>query len=187
MERIRAVYGPELARCRLCSLFKEAQKAVPGTGNELAEIMLIGEAPGREEDRVGKPFVGRSGKVLDRALLAAGLNREMVYITNIIKHRPPNYRRPYNKEIRACSQYIDWEISSIGPKYILTLGSTALRYFLPEVKMRDVAGHVFKWQKIDIVPTYHPAAVLRNPKLEEKLLEAMVLVASLALHKSSSS
>jgi len=175
------MYDLELESCRLCDLFKDARRAVPGFGDERAQIMLIGEAPGREEDRTGRPFVGRSGKVLDRALRAAGLDRKNVYITNIIKHRPPNNRRPSAAEIRACSAYIDREILSVGPGQILTLGGTALRYFLPGIRIGDAAGRVFKWRRISIVPTYHPAAVLRNPRLEERLLEAMALVASLAL------
>jgi DNA polymerase len=176
MERLAAA----IAECRRCSLWMNTRHAVPGEGSHRASLMLIGEAPGKQEDLSGRPFVGRAGRLLEDLLSGIGLSRDDVFITNIVKHRPPGNRDPLPEEIRACSPYLGEQIRNVGPKVIVTLGRHSSRYilsFLPvefdritEIRGRVYHGVVFG-QSVSLIPTLHPAAVLYNPRYREALEE----------------
>lgn len=155
-------------------LKKGATKLVFGSGNTETKILLIGEGPGRNEDATGLPFVGQAGKLLDKLLLLAGLERKKVFITNVVHHRPPENRDPLPNEIEAYGKYLDEIIKIIEPKLILTLGRFSMAKFLPEVFISSVHGKVFPIQfdnkSLTVIPMYHPAASLRNGsvlKMEE--------------------
>lgn len=170
----------EIRGCRKCRLYKQAKNPVPGEGNPDAALMLIGEAPGYQEDVKGRPFVGRAGKLLDTLLSGIGLGREEVYIGNIVKHRPPENRAPKADEIEACAPYLDRQIRIIKPEIIVTLGNHSTRYILSKVNVEvegiaEVRGRLYKEKLLDIplkiIPTYHPAAVLYNPAYLSSLEE----------------
>ncbi len=143
-----------------------ATKLVFGTGNTEAKILCIGEGPGYNEDQQGLPFVGQAGKLLDKLLLLAGLERKKVFITNVVHHRPPENRDPEPGEIEAYGKYLDGIIEIIKPEVIITLGRFSMAKFLPSVFISDVHGKKFdvKWkgQDVVVIPMYHPAASLRN-------------------------
>jgi len=156
---------------------------VPGDGNGNAEIMFVGEAPGKNEDEKGKPFVGKAGQLLDSALAATGLDRKDVYITNVVKCRPPRNRDPKEEEIKACSPYLDKQIEIIKPKVICTLGRFAAEYILSSYgfEMEPISrihGSVYTMPvaMVKIVPMYHPAAIIYNPMLKEQFLKDMKVV-----------
>lgn len=157
--------------CKECRLYKTAHKPVPGEGNIDSEIIFIGEAPGAEEDRTGRPFVGRAGKLLEGLLAEIGYKREDVWIGNIIKHRPPGNRDPVTDEITACQPYLKLQLEAINPKIIITLGRFAMNYFYKEGKIGMDRGTLKRAGKFYIFPVYHPAAALRNPGFAEKLKE----------------
>ena len=145
---------------------------MPGSGKtSLVEIMLVGEGPGRNEDLAGLPFVGAGGRLLDSILKQAGLDRSELYITNIVKCRPPENRKPLEDEVKTCtSNYLELQIALLEPKVICTLGATALEYFTGESKIGKMHGKVMKTKSgLTIFPTYHPAAVFRNGSLKELL------------------
>lgn len=148
-------------------LKKGANKLVFGSGNTETEILLIGEGPGRNEDLQGLPFVGQAGKLLDKLLDLAGLERKNVFITNIVHHRPPENRDPLPNEIEAYGRYLDDIIEIIKPKIIITLGRFSMAKFLPDVFISQVHGKSFKLEKFTVIPMYHPAASLRNGKILE--------------------
>ncbi len=166
----------KIKKCTLCPLHKGRTNAVPGDGpiHDL-NIMIVGEAPGRNEDLAGKPFVGSGGKLLDSILKEAGLNRSEVYITNIVKCRPPKNRKPKTHEVETCtSNYLERQIELLKPKLICTLGATALKYFTGETNMGENHGKLVRSKKNDglsFFPTYHPAAIFRNRSLKEVLQE----------------
>ncbi|MHB2035261.1 MAG: uracil-DNA glycosylase [Nitrososphaerales archaeon] len=158
--------------CKLCKLWSTRTNAVPGTGKiEDVEVVFVGEGPGRNEDLEGKPFVGSGGKLLDELLNIAGLDRNLVYITNIVKCRPPKNRKPEDDEVATCtSNYLEKQIEIIKPLVICTLGATALEYFTGEKKMGVAHGKLTKTKGgIVLLPTYHPAAIFRNPSYREIL------------------
>lgn len=138
---------------------------VPGVGPTNADIMVIGEAPGREESLLGKPFVGRSGKLLSKLLEEEGLDRSSLWVTNVVKYRPPNNQTPtYPESIAWASAYLRQEIQIICPKIILTLGSCATKIFLGEkISITNIHGKIFKMGNAQLIPMYHPAYLLRNP------------------------
>lgn len=145
---------------------------VPGHGNPNAEIMFIGEAPGQKEDEQGIPFVGQAGKLLDELLASIGLKREDIYITNVVKFRPPENRDPTPEEKEACMPFLKLEIGIIKPKVIVPLGRHALGTFLPKVNITAAHGKAQKINDgISIFPLYHPAAALHNPNLKGTLFE----------------
>jgi len=156
----------EVSLCQKCLLYKEANNSVPGAGNGQAEIVFIGEAPGYWEDKKGLPFVGRAGKLLDKALVAIKLAREDIFITNIVKHRPPNNRDPQPNEIKACSPFLRRQIAVIKPKIVVTLGRFALNFFIPGIYISQAHGKTqsINWFGLDLIvySLYHPAAALRN-------------------------
>lgn len=152
-------------------LKKDAGKLVFGSGNTEATILLIGEGPGRNEDLQGLPFVGQAGKLLDKLLLLAGLERKNVFITNIVHHRPPENRDPLPNEIESYGKYLDQIINIIKPKIIITLGRFSMAKFLPDVFISQVHGKKFdivvNGRQVAVIPMYHPAASLRNGKILE--------------------
>ncbi len=132
-----------------------------------ARILVLGEAPGRDEDASGRPFVGRAGRILDAALEAAGLDRASVFVTNVVKCRPPGNRRPRRDEVVACAPFLRAQIDALRPRLVVTLGATALRGLLgPGHELRAVRGRALEFRGIRVVATYHPAAVLYNRTLE---------------------
>lgn len=162
--------------CKGCSL--SCEKIVWGYGNYKNRIIFIGEAPGLEEKKLGKPFVGRSGKLLTKMLVDSGIGREVVYITNIVKCRPENNRRPTDEEINKCSSFLKYELLNIRPELIITLGSTATSYFLKKSNISKVMGLITKVRiglsQYLIYPIYHPSYVLRGGITKEEYLNLFV-------------
>lgn len=158
-----------------CPLRETATQAVPGDGNPDADIMFIGEAPGKNEDERGIPFVGAAGKFLAEMLASVGLKREDIYITNVVKYRPPDNRDPLPDEIDACMPWLHEQIRIIEPKVIVTLGRHAMEHFIPGKKISEVHGQAFRRTFPDIGPQvffalYHPAAALYNGGMRETLI-----------------
>jgi uracil-DNA glycosylase family 4 len=151
--------------CTKCRLHENARNAVPGAGDMFAEIMFIGEGPGENEDRQGLPFVGRSGQYLDYLLNLIGMKREQVFITNVVKHRPPNNRDPLQDEIEACKEYLEHQIALIDPLMIATLGRFSMAKFFPNGKISAIHGKPKYADSRAYYPLFHPAAALRNPGL----------------------
>ena len=174
----------EVAGCRLCSLHQGRTQTVFGVGDRDADWMLIGEAPGAEEDRRGEPFVGRAGKLLDSMLMALGLDRQQVFIANILKCRPPNNRDPRPEEVLACSNYLNQQINTVKPRLILALGRVAAQNLLktetPIGKMRGKRFH-YGDPPIPVVVTYHPAYLLRSPREKRKSWQDLQL--AMAIYK----
>ena len=148
-----------------------------GEGSAETKIVFIGEAPGLKEDQAKRPFVGRSGKLLTTSLEEIGLRREDVYITNIVKRRPPENRDPSLLEIEAYAPYLKKQLEIIEPQIIITLGRFALNYFLPKIKISQSQGQVFKVEKILLIPMFHPAAALRGTKVLKQFKETFKKVA----------
>ncbi len=163
-KRLNQLYQEALL-CRSCPLWQTRTNLVFGEGNVDADLMFIGEAPGRDEDLQGKPFVGRAGELLTRLINKMGFSREEIYIGNVLKCRPPNNRNPLPSEIFACKRFILSQIEIIQPKVICTLGkfSTALLLGRKE-GITSLRGKVYDYKGIKVVPTFHPAYLLRNPK-----------------------
>jgi uracil-DNA glycosylase family 4 len=161
----------EVKECIKCDLHKSRKNAVSGDGNIGANIMLVGEAPGQKEDLQGKPFVGAAGKLLNQLLESIGLNREDVYITNIVKCRPPANRPPRVEEVSACSDYLDRQINLIKPKMICPMGNVALKTFLGKyTSISKVHGQPVSTRESRVIfPLYHPAAALYTARLRSVL------------------
>lgn len=150
--------------CTSCRLREGCQQVVFADGPEDAQIMFIGEGPGQDEDKQGKPFVGRAGQLLDKILEAADFKREEVYISNVVKCRPPGNRLPNPDEVKACCQYLELQIKLIKPKIIVCLGSLASQTVIdPKARITKIRGRWLQRQGIKIMATFHPAALLRNP------------------------
>ncbi len=156
----------EVAVCERCMLHHSRKLAVPGEGPVDAEIMFIGEGPGFHENQQGRPFVGAAGKYLEELLANINLKREEVFITNVVKCRPPNNRDPLPDELAACSDYLERQTQVINPKVIVTLGRYSMARFLPNAKISDVHGQAFKIKSRLVVPMFHPAAALHQPSLK---------------------
>ncbi len=149
--------------CTFCPLYKGRTQAVPGEGNRKAELMFVGEAPGRDEDIQGRPFVGRAGQLLTRIIQAMGFEREHVYIANVIKCRPPENRTPKPDEIKACSPYLVKQIELVKPKVIVALGKVAAEFLLQTNKsMSELRGNFGEYAGIPVMPTFHPSYLVRN-------------------------
>ena len=155
--------------CPLCKLARTRKNAVPGEGQISAKIMFIGEAPGRSEDEKGKPFVGAAGRILDNLLKKAGIERSQVFITNIVKCRPPNNRVPEEDELIACRPYLDRQIALIKPKVICILGRTAYSSILGGSSITASRGKVIERSGQKYFSTFHPAAVIYNKSLRSTL------------------
>jgi len=163
-ERLEAI-AQRIARCTACRLHEKAKNPVPGAGSPTAEIMIIGEAPGEQEDIQGVPFIGRSGKYLDYLLNLIGMTRGDVFIANVAKHRPPDNRDPLPDEIIACKGFLDEQLAVINPLIILTLGRFSMARYFPDAKISKIHGQPrYEGDKV-YYPLYHPAAALRNPNL----------------------
>ncbi|HEY5602901.1 MAG TPA: uracil-DNA glycosylase [Gammaproteobacteria bacterium] len=158
-------------QCVACDLHSTRNNTVFGVGNEQADWMIIGEAPGADEDRQGEPFVGRAGQLLNNMLLAIGLKREQVYIANILKCRPPNNRDPRPEEVVKCEKFLERQVALVNPKIILAVGRIAAHNLLKtESSLSQLRGRCFYYgpQKIPVVVTYHPAYLLRSPTEKRK-------------------
>jgi DNA polymerase len=165
-----------VAKCTRCPLYATATNPVPGEGNPNADLVVVGEAPGANEDASGRPFVGAAGQLLTKILEAINLRREDVFICNVLKHRPPDNRNPLPNEVEACSPYLVRQIELIRPKAILALGlfaaQTLLNSKLPLVRLRE---SVHQYYGIPLIVTYHPAALLRNPNWKRPTWEDVKL------------
>jgi uracil-DNA glycosylase len=159
-----AVIAETVAGCRRCPLYATAKNPVPGTGNPDADFMIVGEAPGANEDEQGVPFVGQAGQLLTKIIEAIQLSRDDVFIANVLKHRPPGNRNPLPEEVTACSPYLVRQIELVRPKVILALGTFAAQTLL-ETKstIGKLRGQIHRYYGVPLVVTYHPAALLRNP------------------------
>jgi DNA polymerase len=170
-----AKISSEVASCQKCPLYKNATNPVSGEGNPEAEIMFIGEGPGYWEDQKGIPFCGQAGKLLDELLQSIKVARKDVYITNVVKHRPPGNRDPQPEEIEACKNFLDRQIEIIQPKIIVTLGRFSMAKFIPEGKISQIHGQArfveFAGRKIIVIPMFHPAAALRGEQVMRMLKE----------------
>jgi DNA polymerase len=174
-EKLTALQNKILQDTVCPELAATATQLVMGAGNPNANIVLIGEAPGKNEDEQGKPFVGAAGKFLNEMLASAGMNREDVYITNIVKYRPPNNRDPLPEEKKAFWPYLLEQLQIIEPKIVVTLGRHSMEYFLPGQYISKIHGQPKRIQfgdhKIVIVPLYHPAAALYNGSMRQTLID----------------
>ena len=169
-QRLREI-RQEISTCQLCQLAKERLNAVPGEGPSKVDIMFIGEAPGFHENRQGKPFVGQAGQFLDELLQAAGVNRDQVYITNVVKCRPPNNRDPLPEELKACQRYLDEQIALLDPQVIVTLGRISMAKFINDGRISAIHGRTHNVGNRKVVTMYHPAAALHQPNLRQTLIE----------------
>ena len=170
----------EVLICIKCPLSETRRNAVPGEGNAKAEIMLIGEAPGRSEDLQGRPFVGSAGNFLEALLGEIGLSRADLFICNILKCRPPNNRPPKPLEVQTCTPYLDRQIKTVKPKLIVSLGSHSTAYIFSKFGLQftsitEVHGKFFEavvyGKRVKIFPSYHPAAALYNPQYKKQIIE----------------
>ena len=166
-----------IINCNKCKLYQGRQNIVFGTGNKEADLMFIGEGPGADEDRQGEPFVGRAGKLMDLAFQIIGLEREEVYIANIVKCRPPNNRNPEQDEATACMNYLRNQVILVKPKIIVLLGSVALKNILgQEYGITASRGKWIEKKGIKYMPTWHPAALLRDETKKIDFIKDLKLV-----------
>lgn len=176
LSALREVIGD----CRRCGLWTERTNLVFGVGDPEAEVMFVGEAPGSDEDRQGEPFVGKAGQLLTRIIEAMGLARERVYIANIIKCRPPGNRNPLPSEIGACSGFLRSQVEIISPRAIVALGTFSAQTLLDtDEKISRLRGRLHAYQGIPLMPTYHPAYLLRNPNEKKQVWDDMQKVMGL--------
>ena len=166
----------DIRQCKKCPLFRDRTNTVPGEGARDAEILFIGEGPGKNEDEQGRPFVGQAGKFLDELINSIGKKRKDVFIANVVKCRPPGNRDPYSEEVKTCWQYLERQVKSIKPKLIVTLGRHSMDRFLPNMKISQIHGEpkrkeIENFGKLIFYPIYHPAATLYNPNLRSVLME----------------
>jgi DNA polymerase len=156
--------------CTMCALAETRTQAVPGEGPLSAEVLCIGEAPGMNEDKQGRPFVGAAGKFLEELLAAGGLQRDEVYICNVLKCRPPANRDPMPGEIESCAEYLDLQIDMVDPLVIVTLGRFSMSRWFPQQAISRIHGSVREFDGRLVVPMYHPAAALHQQNLRDVLL-----------------
>ena len=165
--------------CRKCSLCETRRQTVFGVGNPAADCMLVGEAPGAEEDRQGKPFVGRAGQLLDAMLFAVGMNRDEVYIANVLKCRPPQNRDPQGEEVVRCEPYLHRQVDLVAPRLIVAMGRFAAQSLLRTTEaISRLRGREFTYRDtgIPLIVTYHPAYLLRNPADKSKAWDDLLLM-----------
>ena len=163
-------FKSSIENCKKCNLGSTRNKFVFGSGDLCADLLLVGEAPGQEEDLQGEPFVGRAGKLLDKILKAIGYTRDTnIFITNIVKCRPPDNRDPLPSEIEDCSPYLNKQIELIKPKLIVALGKVAGKALLKkDILLKEMRNKTHYFKSIPLIVTYHPAALLRNPSLKKE-------------------
>ena len=175
-----AALEEEIHQCQLCPLAEGRNSAVPGEGNQNAVVMFVGEGPGFEEDKQGRPFVGRSGKFLTQMLEKVGITREDVYITNVVKCRPPDNRDPQPNELSACSDYLSRQVDLINPRIIVTLGRFSMRRWFAEGSITKIHGQVTNIGRGRVaMAMFHPAAALRNPQWRTEFERDMALLPQL--------
>jgi uracil-DNA glycosylase family 4 len=175
---IKIDIGPDCSRCKLHTLGR--RQIVFGVGNPDADLMFVGEAPGADEDVKGEPFVGRAGQLLTKIIEAIGLKREDVYIANVIKCRPPQNRNPEPDEVDTCEPFLFRQVDAIKPKVIVALGSFAARALLrTQDSISRLRGRVYEYRGAKLIPTFHPAYLLRNPSSKKEVWEDMKLVRTL--------
>ena len=173
----------EIKDCNKCSLSKSRTNLVFGTGNPNADIVIVGEAPGQNEDLEGKPFIGRGGQLLDKILAAINLSREDVFILNVLKCRPPENRDPKSSEIDKCEPYLKKQLEIINPKLIIALGRiSAMTLLKVKESLTNMRNKVHKYEGIDLIVTYHPAALLRNPNFKKPTWEDFKFIRDNYLH-----
>lgn len=170
LEDIRA----DIGECTRCRLHLGRTHIVFGEGNPHAALMFVGEGPGRDEDIQARPFVGRAGQLLTKIIEAMKFGRSDVYIANIVKCRPPDNRQPMPDEAAMCGQFLYRQIAVVNPKVIVCLGSVATQYLLQtDKKISSLRGHFTEWRDIQVMPTYHPAYLLRNPEMKKEVWRDM--------------
>ncbi len=179
-EQVLEQIGAEVRECTACGLCAQRTKAVPGEGALKSGIMFIGEGPGFHEDRQGRPFVGPAGKLLEELLAAVGLHRNQVFITNVVKCRPPGNRDPQPDEIAACADYLERQIAAIDPRIIVTLGRFSMARFFPGAKISAIHGEPKYADGRAYVPFYHPAAGLRATSVKQSLFEDIQALPAIA-------
>ncbi len=183
--RTLAEVADAIAACRACGLVRTATRPVPGVGDPAADVMVVGEAPGEQEDLIGEPFVGPAGELLNKILGAIQLSRESVYICNVLKHRPPGNRNPMPDEVRACAPFLQRQIDLVQPRMILAFGTFAAQSLLgTKLGIGKLRQQLHWYQGIPLIATYHPAALLRNEawkrptwediKLARRILDATI-------------
>ena len=161
-------FNQRICKCKKCSLGNTRTNFVYGVGNPQADIVFVGEAPGEQEDLQGEPFVGRAGKLLDKILAAIDLSRDDVYICNVLKCRPPDNRDPLPTEVDQCEPFLKAQLTIINPILIVALGRVAACTILKtKESLKNLRNRTFKYEGIDLIATYHPAALLRNPNLKQ--------------------
>ncbi|RQW88211.1 MAG: uracil-DNA glycosylase [Geobacter sp.] len=164
----------ELGECHRCALGDSRTSLVFGVGNEKSDIVFVGEAPGREEDLKGEPFVGEAGQLLTKIIQAMGFTREDVYICNVLKCRPPNNRNPQTEEIEACQPFLLRQLQALSPKIIIALGTFAAQTLLQtSTPISQLRGHIHDYHGIPLMPTFHPAFLLRNPAKKREVWDDM--------------
>ena len=168
-EEILQQIAEEVQHCTRCDLHYSRKHGVPGEGPADAEIMFIGEGPGFHENEQGRPFVGAAGRFLEELLAKIGMKREEVFISNVVKCRPPGNRDPRPEELQACDVFLERQIQAINPKVIVTLGRFSMAKFLPNAKISEVHGKAMRVKGRLIVPMYHPAAALHQPSLRPQV------------------
>jgi uracil-DNA glycosylase len=169
-DELLQVVAQEVGVCQRCALYRNTVHGVPGEGSPHAEVMFIGEGPGYHEDRQGRPFVGPAGAFLNELLASVGLDRGMVFITNVVKHRPPDNRDPLREEITACSEYLTRQIAAIDPKVIVTLGRFSMARFFPTARISQIHGQAKLTEGRLVVCMYHPAAALHQADLKQTVI-----------------
>lgn len=170
-EKLNLIAGESQA-CRDCPLGARRKNAVPGIGPAGSSVLFIGEAPGQNEDETGHPFTGQAGKLLDGLLARAGTNRNRVFITNMLKCRPPDNRDPTPGELEACGHYLDRQVDAIKPRLIVTLGRFSTEKFIPGVELKTLRSNVYRLEDGTLVmPVYHPAAALRRKEWRKELIQ----------------
>jgi len=166
-----------ICKCNKCPLSNTRTNFVFGVGNPHADIVFVGEAPGEKEDLIGEPFVGRAGKLLDKILEAINLTREDIYICNVLKCRPPRNRDPLPDEVSLCEPYLKTQLSMINPKLIVALGRVSACTILnTKEPLKNLRNRMFQYEGIDLLVTYHPAALLRNPNFKQSAWEDFQLI-----------
>ncbi len=170
-EETLAQIAKEVSVCANCTLHKTRKRSVPGEGPANAEIMLIGEGPGFNENEQGRPFVGAAGQFLEQLLGQAGLKRTDVWIGNVVKCRPPNNRDPMPEELAACNLYLERQMAAINPKIIITLGRFSMGKFMPGARISSVHGQMRQIGGRFVIPMFHPAAALHNPTYKPLILQ----------------
>jgi uracil-DNA glycosylase family 4 len=172
LETIQSDLGADCRRCKLCTMGRS--QIVFGVGNPRARLMFVGEAPGEEEDKRGEPFVGRAGQLLTKIIEAIGLTRDQVYIANVIKCRPPGNRNPEADEVEQCEPYLFRQIDVIKPRVIVPLGKFAAQSLLKTMDpITRLRGRQFDYRGAALIPTFHPAYLLRNPSAKREVWEDM--------------